>query len=292
MQPHQLAYFVAVAETGSFTRGAQRAQVVQSAVSAAITQLERQLGATLFERLYHRVVLTAAGEALLPRAREALAALDAARDAVQSADGELVGVVRLGTLSYTGRWGLVEVLRDFARAHPRVAVHLRQTISGSATSLEEVRAGALDLALVGSPGREAPDLMLTEIASEEMVLACAADHPLAAEPVVAIADLAGQPFVDYPSGWGNRAVVDLAFANAGVDRTIRAEVTDFGLARALVRENLGVTIIPRDAADDSIVTVPLRERPIWTVKLARPTGRRETAAAVRLAERILASAAT
>ncbi|WGL52018.1 LysR family transcriptional regulator [Nocardioides sp. BP30] len=288
MQPHQLEYFLAVAETGSFTRGAERAGVVQSAVSAAVSQLERQLGATLFERAYHRVVLTAEGEALLPRAHDVLAAIAAARDDVAAARGEVAGTVVLGTLAFTGPWNIADLLRDFQGAHRLVAVHLRQTIAGSATSLAEVRSGTLDLALVSTHAETLPGLRLDEIHREPMVFACDRDHPLARRTEVSIAELGELPFIDYPTGWGNRTVVDLAFAGAGVARTIRTEVTDFRLARSLVCRDLGVTIVPASAADDSMAAVRLREPLEWTVKLARPSARRPSDASARLAEAILA----
>src|SRR5919198_245380 len=98
MELRHLATFVAVAEEGSFTRAAGRLHVVQSAVSAAVRALERELGVTLFDRSTHRVELTDAGRALLPEARRTLAAAAAARDAVDQLRGGLRGTVRLGMM--------------------------------------------------------------------------------------------------------------------------------------------------------------------------------------------------
>src|ERR1700759_2282972 len=84
---HQLEYFVAVAEELSFTRGARRAHVVQSAVSAAITRLERELDAPLFERARRKGGPDAGGAVLLPEARATLAAAQGARDAVAAVRG-------------------------------------------------------------------------------------------------------------------------------------------------------------------------------------------------------------
>jgi DNA-binding transcriptional LysR family regulator len=83
MELRQLEYFVAVAGERSFTRAAQRLHVVQSAVSAAITALEKDLRVVLLERNARRVQLTEAGEALLPEAQAVLDAALAARDAVE-----------------------------------------------------------------------------------------------------------------------------------------------------------------------------------------------------------------
>lgn len=290
MQPHQLAYFLAVAETGSFTQGAQRAGVVQSAASAAIAQLERELGVRLFARGYHRLDLTAEGAALLPHARDVLAAIQSAKDAVAGARGQLVGTVRLGTLALTGPWDLAAVLQRFAVAHPRVEVHLRQTISGSVTSLEEVRSGSLDLALVSVSATDLPGLALTEIHREPMVLACSPDHRLADAVEVSITELAAEPFIEYPTGWGNRATVDQAFASARLTRTIRTEVTEFALARTLVARNLGVTILPVSAIDATITAVRLHEHLEWAFQLAQPNHLRISRAASELSRVIIGDA--
>ncbi|NGN95678.1 LysR family transcriptional regulator [Nocardioides sp. KC13] len=290
MQPHQLEYFVAVAETGSFTAGADRVGVVQSAVSAAIKQLERGLGAPLIERGYHRLALTAEGEALLPRAREVLAGIEAAREAVAGARGQVVGTVLFGTLSYTGRWDIAEVLQGFAARHPGITVRLRQTIAGSATSEADVRSGALDLALVSTAADSLPGLTLTRIHGDELVFICAPGHRLARARAVSAADLAGETWVDFPTGWGNRTVVDAAFASAGVPRTVRTEVTNFELARNLVCRGLGVAVVPRALieGDPGVIAVPIGLE--WSFQLAVASNRRISAAAARLAEAVTASA--
>lgn len=283
---HQLEYFLAVAETGSFTRGAARARVVQSAVSTAVAQLERELSAPLFERSHHSLRLTAAGEALLPHAREMLASVEAAKSAVADTQGEVIGTVRLGTMAYTGRLEVAALLQAFQARFPRVAVHLRQTIAGSETTIDEVRAGTLDLALVSTPTTSTRGLTFEDVATEPFLFMCAASHRLAKKREINISDLTEEPFIDYPTGWGNRTIVDLAFAAAGVHRNIRTEVTDFPLARSLVRRGLGVSIVPAQAADDTVVIRPLKEKLTWPMSLVRPTARRQSQAAIRLAEAV------
>lgn len=283
MQLHHLEYFLAVAETGSFTRGARRVGVVQSAVSTAVAQLERELDALVFERTHHRLTLTAAGEALLPHARDALACFDAARSAVADARGEVLGTVKLGTMAYTSGLDVAALLQAFQARFPRVSVHLRQTIAGSETTVDEVRAGTLDLALVSTPTTTTSGLVFDELGREPLRFICAPGHRLASNRKVDLADLTNEPFIDYPTGWGNRAVVDLAFAAAGLQRIIRTEVTDFPLARSLVHRGLGVSIVPARAVDESVMSVPLTQRLVWPMALVRPVGRRESLAAARLA---------
>ncbi|MBO0774454.1 MAG: LysR family transcriptional regulator, partial [Actinobacteria bacterium] len=103
MELRHLEYFVAVAEELSFTRASRRLHVVQSGVSSAIQNLERELGSPLFDRDRHRVALTDAGQVLLPEARATLAAAQSAVDAVGEARAGLRGTLTIGTMLSTGR---------------------------------------------------------------------------------------------------------------------------------------------------------------------------------------------
>ncbi|HEV6955375.1 MAG TPA: LysR family transcriptional regulator [Promicromonospora sp.] len=287
MQPHQLQYFVAIAETGSFTAGAQRARVVQSAVSAAVKQLERELGCALFVR-GRRIALTPEGEALLPRARDVLAAIDAARAAVAATRGQIVGTVSLGMMNHLARFDVAALLAEFRRAHPGVVVHARQTATGSRGSLEAVRRGDLDLALASTVAETEPGLVLRTLDSEPIQFVCHRSHPLAGAGTVHLDQLTGEPFIESPVGWGNRAVVDQAFAAAGLRRDVHTEATDFVLGQALVREALGVMFVPTSAVspDPELVALDVEPALTWTVRLARSASRPLSAAAAALADQL------
>ncbi|WP_433559857.1 LysR family transcriptional regulator [Pseudonocardia xinjiangensis] len=131
MELRHLAAFTAVAEEGSFTAAAERLHMVQSAASAAVRTLERELGARLFGRTTHRVELTSTGRLLLPEARRTLAAAAAARDVINQMHGGLRGTVRLGINRAFRAAGLhrrvafevadIETVLDFVRFGPAVA---------------------------------------------------------------------------------------------------------------------------------------------------------------------------
>src|SRR3954454_2945498 len=156
-----LATFVAVAEEGTFTRASDRLHVVQSAVSAGVRTLERELGTPLFARSTHRVELTDAGAALLPEARATLAAARSAREAVEQVRGGLRGRVTLGIMQADALSAVdvVELLARFRADHPQVELHVRQ--AHSAGMAERVRDGGLDFAFLAWPSRRAPGLTLT-----------------------------------------------------------------------------------------------------------------------------------
>jgi DNA-binding transcriptional LysR family regulator len=249
MELRHLEYFVAVADERSFTRAAEQLHVVQSGVSSGVKALERELGAALFERTSRRVVLTAAGTALLPRARSTLDAARDARDVVDAVRGGLRGVLRIGALS--SLVSLVDIpalLGRFHERHPAVGIELITNPHGSAGLVEQLLAAELDLALVSLPDGSPPQIVEHFVMSRPLVLVVPADHPLARHKAVPLDQLADESFIDCPDGWGIRSVVDHAFEAAGIRRTVSHQVTDIGLAADLVRHQLGVAILPEFTA--------------------------------------------
>jgi DNA-binding transcriptional LysR family regulator len=262
---------------------------VQSAVSASIRNLERELGVELFERTTQRVHLTQAGHLLLPEARATLAAAASARDAIDVVSGGLRGRLTVGAMQMLRAIDVPQLLADFHRDHPLVELHLRHAKSGGSVDLaDRVRNGELDLAILALPERRAPGLELTAIASEAIELVCRNDHPLAARNAVELADLAEETFVDFPVGWGIRDAIDTAFTSASVRRAVTMEVDDtLGLVR-MVAVGLGVALLPPSfVGDPELRTVPIRHHtPLLNVALAVPTVRRPSAATRALLETI------
>lgn len=251
MELRHFEYFVAVAEERNFTRAAARLHVVQSGVSAVIKSLERELGAALLERNSKRVALTDAGEALLPKARAALDAAQAARDVVDEVRGGLRGTLRIGTLNSVAEIDVAAVLGAFHRAHPNVLLHLTVSPAGSVGLLDQLADGSLDLAIASVPGRPPAGIRVRQLLWRRLDLVVPEGHRLAGADEVAIADLADEPFVDFPAGYGNRILVDRAFAAAGLDRRVAIEVIDIGSAASYVREGLGISILPLFAVPDA-----------------------------------------
>jgi DNA-binding transcriptional LysR family regulator len=287
MELRHLEYFVAVAEELSFTRAAQRLHVVQSGVSNAIATLERELGATLFDRDRHAVALTEAGRALLPEARATLAAARAAADAVAETTAGLRGTLSIGTMISTGTIDLPGLLGRFHEAHPAVLVRLRTLPSGSVDLARAVADGTLDLALLSLPGMPPAGLQVQQLAQEPMVLICAPGHRLASADSTPVAALGGETFIDFPVGWGTRAIVDRAFAAAGIDRQVVFEVASYAIAAGLVSYGLGVAFVPASAAAglEGVAQVPVvspgADSPAltWRIQVATAAGRRPSAAA-------------
>ena len=281
MELRHLTVFVAVAEEASFTRAADRLHLVQSAVSASVRGLERELGAALFDRTTRRVELTDAGDALLPEARQVLAAVNAAREAVDQVSGGLRGTLRLGTMQGQAMRAVSvpRLLARFRAEHPGVEVHVSH-VGGSVLMADQVRAGRLDLAFVSLPERRPSGLTLTRISREQMQIACPKGHPLATRAEVDLEALAGEPFIEFPEGWGTRMATDRAFAAAGVRRTIVYEVNDVASVIEFIANGLAVALIAPSLliAGDEVALVPVRRHaPHFEISVAVAANRRPSA---------------
>jgi DNA-binding transcriptional LysR family regulator len=107
-------------------------------------------------------------------------------------------------------------------------------------------------------------------------------HPLAARPAT-LAQIAAEPFIDFPLGWGNRAIVDRAFAAAGLEREVPFEAADFTAVINLVRGGLGVSFLPASVAADlgaDLDVIEICDHTFsWVVSVATPASRRISAAA-------------
>jgi len=281
MELRHLTVFVAVAEEASFTRAADRLHLVQSAVSASVRGLERELGAALFHRTTRRVELTDAGDALLPEARQVLAAVNAAREAVDQVSGGLRGTLRLGTMQGQAMRAVSvpRLLARFRAEHPGVEVHVSH-VGGSVLMADQVRAGRLDLAFVSLPERRPSGLTLTRISREQMQIACPKGHPLATRADVDLEALADEPFIEFPEGWGTRMATDRAFAAAGVRRTIVYEVNDVASVIEFIANGLAVALIAPSLliAGDEVALVPVRRHaPHFEISVAVASTRRPSA---------------
>lgn len=272
MDLRQMEVVVAVAEEGGFSAAARRLHVVQSAVSTTVRALERELGASLFHRTTHRVSLTPAGQAFLPAARAVLHAAEQVRAAVDSTKAELRGEIAIGVMQglYTG---LAQALAAFRHQHPRVTVRLRQAAADDL--LQSLRDATMDVAVVALARPQQRGLAARVLKEEEMVLITAPGRAVEPERLVTLAEVAALPLVEFPAGWAIRHSVDRAFRTARVDRVATFEVNDILNATDLVRQDLGVCIMPESLAA-RFPDLPTRRfaqnAPTWKVMVVHPRG--------------------
>lgn len=242
----QVEHFLAVVEQGSFTGAARATSIVQSALSTSIRNLERELGASLFERTTRRVTLSEAGRAFLPSARLVLAEARAAADAVRGVAGLRQGRVAIGMIQWLGPVDLPTELAEFHRHHPGIQLSVwNSTVRGL---LERLRDGELDLAYLASDQPLPDDLAGHTAYRENLVLITPPDHPLGRRRVVRWAELDDLPFVEFSDGSAVTDIVRRVYAELGLRRRTVGQVTQIDLQLALVRSGLGVSIVQETLA--------------------------------------------
>ncbi len=248
MELQQLRYVLAVAETKHFTRAAEQCHVVQSALSHQVAALERELGYALFARTSRRVALTPAGAAFLPHAAAAVDAAARAAAAGAAATGEIRGTLTIGTIPTTGTVDVPAALAAFRARHPAVRITLRTHHSDRL--LAHVRAGRIDVAVLGLPDPALPDDVGARLlGAEPLVGAVGPGHPLAGRRRVGLARLAEEPFVDFPAGSPAREQSDRAFARAGVEREVLFESSALDSSVRLIEAGLAVGLLPEVVAE-------------------------------------------
>ncbi|OKJ16866.1 LysR substrate-binding domain-containing protein [Kitasatospora sp. CB01950] len=279
MELRQLEYFLAVAEERNFTRAAERVHISQSGVSAQIRQLERELGAELFDRSARTVTLTVAGKAALEHARQAVAAARAVGQAVGEVSDLIRGSLTVGMVAGCTLTPLFDGLAAFHRAHPGVELALLE--DDSAHLSEAVRTGALDLALIGCAGTTPDGLDAHTLIDEPVVAAVPPGHPLAGQPDVTLADLLAHPLICLPPGTGVRTVLDRDCAAAGLTPRIALQASAASAIADLATRGLGVAVLSRSMAQAFPALLPVGVADLTTPGLLALVSRPGPAPALR-----------
>jgi len=251
MELRHLRYFAAVADTCHFGQAAEQLHVAQPALSHAIRQLEAELEATLFNRTTRQVALTPAGEYLRAEAARILGSLDDAQRGVRRIAAGRSGLLRLALTGTAAFSHLPRIARVVKRELPAVALEIQADLLTPA-QCEGLRTGALDLGVLRPPA-VGEDIEMVTLEVESLLVAVSADHRLAVEPVVSLADLRSEPFVSYASR--DSAVNDAVLRScrrAGFVPRREHLAPGTAVLLALVAAGLGVAVVP-----ESVRALPL-----------------------------------
>lgn len=240
----QMRIFLAAARFGSFTAAASALHMSQPTVSEAIRRIERHYGTPLFVRGPRKLVLTAAGEALLPLAEQTVASADAADSAVKAVTGLRGGVASFGLLRNAKLYAMADLLTRFHAEHPEVRLRVIGVNSAEVASL--VRAGELEAGLIVLPV-DTEELSVTPLLRDEVLYASAEQGHVAEPP--SMADLAARNLIVYDAhtGWldpTRRQLAERALLEGMVlEPTIEVEQVDAALE--LVAAGAGDTFVSR-----------------------------------------------
>jgi DNA-binding transcriptional LysR family regulator len=292
LELRHLRYFIAVAEELNFSRAAERLHMAQPPLSAAIRQLEQEIGAELLERTTREVRLTGAGSAFLDGARRTLAELErSATDARRASAGEL-GQLRVG-FSWSARFETLPTIgRAFRATHPDVALHTEEM--WNARMLPALSSGAIDVAVSLCP-EIAAEFSYETIRDEPVVALLASGHPRAADEMLPLAALGADDFLLFPRELAPRLydfMVGLC-RRAGFEPRVRKQSFHSGWELQILADALVVALAPASVAlelPDELTAVLVADPPdqlqtalVWRSGETSPTNDafRETVGAIR-----------
>lgn len=249
----QLEYFVAVSERLSFSKAAESCFVSQPSLSAQIAQLEALIGVKLFERDRRSVRLTAAGEALVPGAKETLASCDRFGQVARSCGAPLTGPLRLGVIPTIGAYLLPKVLPAVSESYPELQLFLREDMTSRL--LEQLEEGRLDLLLL------AIDIDLGAVTtlplfSDPFVLAVREGDELADAQEANLSDLEGRDILLLDEGHCFREQTLPLCNSAGADELSGFRASSLGTITQMVASGIGITLLPELAVEREAAAVP------------------------------------
>ena len=265
MDLRRLRLFLAVVDHGGMTRAAEVEHVSQPSVSQAVRELEHELGTALFHRVGRRVVLTAAGDALVEPARQVLRDVETGRAAVDAVAGLTAGRLDLAALPTLAIDPVAPLVGAFRVAHPGVSIALADPADADAV-VELVASGESELGITAAPVL-APGLTSHSLGTQDLlaVLPPGSD----ASRTMAITTLAGFPIVAAAPGTTTRSQLEEAFAEARVTPRIAVVASQREAILPLVLAGAGATLFPRPLAEQAkrlgatvVVLRPHLSRPV------------------------------
>ncbi|MEM7772671.1 MAG: LysR family transcriptional regulator [Cyanobacteria bacterium P01_E01_bin.6] len=261
MDLYQVRYFLTIAETGTFSRAAERLYLSQPSLSAGIKKLEQELGVSLFERGGRRTVLTAAGRSFMEKATVIMDQYQAALHELKGFNDETT--LRIGVLSTMRVAILANLVSTFQQQYPHVTLELHDGTLG--TLQKDLEQGDIDVALtvLGLRGVTEPDLhpdpqASTMLFRQPLMLAAPPSHPFAQRSSIRLADLDGQPFIDRVScEFFPKECQILDAANIRPKVVYRASHEEWVIS--LLQAGLGLCIMPFWRGIPGIVYLPVSD---------------------------------
>lgn len=241
MELHQLRYFVAVSETGNFTRASERSHITQPALSQQIINLEREVGHKLFHRLGRKAVLTEAGAAFLERARRILFEVENATKELSDHPG-LGRRITVGAVQTVMPYLVTPLIARCRELHPTLSIQAREDFRNNL--IGRVIEGELDLAIVPLPIKE-HRLSVEPLLSEPLLLVVGKKHPIAARSEISIKDLKDETFVSLGDSSALAEQIRAFFGDNDFQPRISYRCAQVATLKLFVSLGLGIAILPQ-----------------------------------------------
>lgn len=242
----QLQVFVSVAQQGSVSRAAESLSLSQSAASTSLTELERQSGCQLFDRVGKRLSLNALGHQLLP---QAVALLDQAREIEDLLNGKSgFGSLAVGATLTVGNYLATLLIGSFMQRHPECQVSLH--VQNTANIVQQIAHYELDLGLIEGDCQH-PDIEVQPWVEDELTVFCAPQHPLAKRGIASLEQLTQEAWILREQGSGTRLTFDQAMRHHPQSLNVRLELEHTEAIKRAVESGLGIGCISRLALRDA-----------------------------------------
>ena len=259
MDTQSLNAFLAVAETESFSLAAQRLHLTQPAISKRIANLEDSLNSQLFDRLPRKVILTPAGEALLPKAKHIIAELLEIKTELANLSGDISGTLRIGTSHHIGLHHLPHLLRQFHTSYPQVKLAMQ--FLGSEAACEALAHGELDIAFATLPLENHPKLEMQAVWRDPLSFVCSRTHPLSKLKKPFLSDLTQFEAILPESNTVTFEIIENAFKREGLSlqtalpsrhrETISMMSSYMETIKMMASVGLGWAVLPEHMANDT-----------------------------------------
>jgi DNA-binding transcriptional LysR family regulator len=246
VSPRQLEVFSTIVAAGSVRAAAAQLGLTQPAASMALAELERLLGAPLFDRHQRRLRLNEHGRDVLPRAREIVERL---RELGAGARPQ--GVLSIGASNTIGNYLVGDLLSGFVAAQPDVRISLR--VANSAEVLQGVLDFELDVGCIEAPLTH-PDVEVLPWRRDELKVCVRTDHPLASRRRLRADDLRGQRWILREAGSGTRSIFEDASRDALGPLDVALELGQSEAIRQAVIAGLGIACLPGIAIADAVAS--------------------------------------
>lgn len=256
MELRHLKYFVMVARTLNFSEASRRLYITQGTLSQQIQQLEEEIGAQLFDRTRHSVILTEAGEELLPLAIQTIEYSEICHNRIKDLKGALTGTLRIGTTTSFSAL-LTDTVRRFVKEHPGVRLTI---LSESATEIiNMLRDKELDVALAFKPAVAYEELESETLFKNSLSAVMRKDHPLASHKVLTMEDLEKHRIVLPGKSLQARRAFDSYLGLDTRKLNVSVEVNDPNLIMDIVQSTNLISVVSSLASyyRTNLVAIPL-----------------------------------
>ncbi|ABR35308.1 LysR family transcriptional regulator [Clostridium beijerinckii] len=260
MEFRQLNAFITVAKLSNFTKAAFELGYSQSAITAQIQQLEKELGVNLFERLGKNISLTSEGEQFLVYAKQIIKLCDEAKSNLSTSD-VVKGTLTIGANESLCAVRLPPLVKEFHDRYPEIEILLKMEGNNKCKTL--IRENQIDVAFIIGQKINDSDLITELEFPEPLVLLAIPGHPLAFKKHVYPEDIADYNIIVAEKGCGYRNLFERSLNDAGVTPKSIMEMGSIQSIKQLTMSGLGITLLPKIAAQEELKRKQLIELQWW-----------------------------